>query len=199
MHPEKLILASGNKGKLDELRRLLAPESIEVLTQADFGVEPPPETGQTFVENALIKAREAARVSGLPALGDDSGLVVHALDGQPGIRSARFAGDDADDAANNALLLERLEGQPANRRGAAFYCCLVLLQNPEDPAPIIATGRWPGRILEAPRGDKGFGYDPLFFDETRGVGAAELALPEKNRISHRGMALQRLVKQLRDR
>ena len=193
---EKLVLASGNAGKLKELSRLLEPLHIQVAVQSDFNVDPVDETGLTFVENAILKAREASRASGLPALGDDSGLAVDALKGRPGIFSSRFAGDQADDEANNALLLEKLQGLPSNRRGAAFHCCLVLLRHPEDPAPLIATGRWEGRILESPRGEGGFGYDPLFYDETRGVGAAELALTEKNRISHRGQALQKLIEKL---
>ena len=196
---QEVVLASSNPGKLRELRRLLEPAKIKVHSQSEFDVRPPEETGMTFVENALIKAREAAWASGLPALGDDSGLVVDALDGQPGIRSARFAGDQADDEANNALLLKRLAGHPEERRGAAFHCCLVLLAHPEDPAPVIATGRWRGRILEEPRGSGGFGYDPLFYDDERGVGAAEMGPVEKNRNSHRGMALMSLLRKLENR
>jgi XTP/dITP diphosphohydrolase len=193
---EKLVLASGNAGKLKELAHQLEPLHMEVLSQKDFDVTPVEETGLTFVENALLKAREAARVSGLPALGDDSGLVVDALNGQPGIYSARFAGPNADDAANNALLLRKLEGVPHERRAACFYCCLVLLRHAEDPAPIIATGRWHGHILEAPRGENGFGYDPLFHDAQLGATAAELPISEKARISHRGQAMATLLERI---
>lgn len=194
---EKLVLASGNAGKLRELAHQLEPLHMEVLSQKDFNVEPVEETGLTFVENALLKAREAARVSKLPALGDDSGLVVEALNGQPGIYSARFAGANASDADNNALLLEKLKDIPHERRAAAFYCCLVMLRHPEDPAPIIVTGTWHGHILETPRGDRGFGYDPLFHDAQLGATAAELPLSEKARVSHRGQAMAKLIDALR--
>ncbi len=193
----KLVLASGNKGKLRELSQMLEPLHVTVLSQADFKVEPVDETGQTFVENALLKAREAARVSGLPALGDDSGLVVDALDGQPGIHSARYAGSNADDTANNNKLLEALTGLPAERRGAHFHCSLVLLRHADDPVPIIAEGAWHGHILDAPRGDGGFGYDPLFHDRKLGATAAELPMEEKAQVSHRGKALAALIKRLR--
>lgn len=196
---EKLVIASNNAGKLAEFRQMFEPLAMDVRPQSEFGVEAPEETGRTFVENALIKAREAARVSGCPALGDDSGLVVDALDGAPGIYSSRFAGEPSDDAANNRLLLEKLEGLPPERRGARFYCCLVLLEHADDPAPLIATGSWRGRILEAPRGDGGFGYDPLFEDVRMGASAAELPPSEKNRLSHRGRALARLVEMLKAR
>lgn len=190
---EKLVLASGNAGKLKELAHQLEPLHMEVLSQQDFAVEPVEETGLTFVENAILKARAVAKASGLAALGDDSGLVVETLNGQPGIYSARFAGRQGDDAANNALLLEKLEGVPHERRAAYFYCCLVLMRHAEDPAPIIATGRWHGHILEAPRGEHGFGYDPLFHDAQLGATAAELPLAEKARVSHRGKALAKLI------
>ena len=194
---EQLVLASGNAGKLKELAHLLQPLHMTVRSQADFEVDPPEETGLTFVENALIKAREATRVSGLPALGDDSGLVVDALDGEPGIYSARFAGPDASDTDNNRLLLKRLAGLPLERRNAHFHCCLVMLQSAEDPAPLIATGTWHGQILEAPRGKGGFGYDPLFLDPKLGVTAAELTMTEKAQISHRGKALAALIERIR--
>lgn len=195
---DKLVIASGNAGKLAEFRQLLEPLGMDVRPQSDFDVQAPEETGRTFVENALIKAREAARVSECPALGDDSGLVVDALDGAPGIYSSRFAGESCDDGANNRLLVEKLEGLPAERRGAKFYCCLVLLQHADDPAPLIATGSWRGRILEQPRGEGGFGYDPLFEDVRMGATAAELPPTEKNRLSHRGQALAQLIEQLRE-
>ncbi|MDZ7790754.1 MAG: XTP/dITP diphosphatase [Xanthomonadales bacterium] len=192
----KLVLASGNKGKLRELTHMLEPLGIEVISQSDFNVESVEETGLTFVENALLKAREAARVSGLPALGDDSGLVVDALDGRPGIYSARFAGEDATDAVNNDKLLAELADLPMERRAAHFHCCLVLLRHEDDPAPIVAEGIWHGHILEAPRGDGGFGYDPLFYDRRLGAAAAELPMEEKARVSHRGKALSTLIERL---
>ncbi|MCA1780372.1 MAG: RdgB/HAM1 family non-canonical purine NTP pyrophosphatase [Xanthomonadaceae bacterium] len=198
MGKKTLVIASGNRGKLDEFRQMLAPKGFDVRAQSDYGVEPPPETGRTFVENALIKARNAAQASGSAALADDSGLVVHALDGRPGIHSARFAGEHADDDSNIDKLLCELEDMPEERRGACFYCCLVLLRHLEDPAPLIAIGRWHGYILEARRGQGGFGYDSVFVDPDMGVSAAELAAVEKNRLSHRGKALQALYQQLDD-
>lgn len=193
-----LVIASGNPGKLAEFDQMLSPEGFDIRPQADFDVEPPPETGMTFVENALIKARAAATASGSAALGDDSGLVVQALDGRPGIRSARFAGEHADDDANVDRLLEELEGMPEERRGAFFYCCLVLLRHAEDPAPLIATGRWYGYIRDQRLGDGGFGYDPVFQDPQRGVTAAQMPAGEKNRVSHRGRALDALLRQLEE-
>lgn len=189
-----LVIASGNAGKLAEFDQMLGPLNFEVLPQSDFGVETPPETGLTFVENALIKARAAAEAADGPALGDDSGLVVDALAGQPGIYSSRFAGEDATDDDNIDKLLAELHDLPEERRGAYFFCCLVLLQHAEDPAPLIATGRWHGRILEARRGDGGFGYDPVFHDARMGATAAELPAGEKNRVSHRGRALDQLIR-----
>lgn len=192
----RLVLASGNQGKLRELAHLLEPLHIEVVSQADFDIEPVEETGLTFIENALLKAREAARVSGLPALADDSGLVVDVLDGRPGIYSARFAGEGAGDEANNTKLLAELANLPMERRTAHFHCSLVLLRHPDDPAPLIAEGRWHGHILEAPRGDNGFGYDPLFHDRQLGATAAELPMAEKARVSHRGQALAALIERI---
>ncbi len=194
---EQLVLASGNKGKLKEFRHLFKPLHIQVHTQADFKVAPVAETGLTFVENALLKARAAARTAKMPALGDDSGLVVEALKGQPGIYSARFAGENASDRDNNDLLLEKLSGVIPERRSATFYCCLVLLRHHRDPAPIIATGSWYGTILEAPQGRGGFGYDPLFFDPKLGTTAAELSMAEKGQVSHRGQALKALIEELK--
>lgn len=193
-----LVLATGNAGKLTEFRQMLEPRGFDVHPQSAFAVEPPEETGLTFVENALIKARVAAETCGHAALGDDSGLVVDALQGRPGIRSARYAGEDASDADNIEKLLADLEDQPEERRGAFFFCCLVLLRHAEDPAPLIATGRWHGYILEAPRGDGGFGYDPVFFDARRGVSAAEMPAGEKNKVSHRGRALDVLLRQIEE-
>ncbi len=194
MARRRLVIASGNAGKLAEFDQMLGPLNFEVLPQSDFGVETPPETGLTFVENALIKARAAAEAADGPALGDDSGLVVDALAGQPGIYSSRFAGEDATDDDNIDKLLAELHDLPEERRGAYFFCCLVLLQHAEDPAPLIATGRWHGRILEARRGDGGFGYDPVFHDARMGATAAELPAGEKNRVSHRGRALDQLIR-----
>ena len=191
----KLILASGNAGKLAELRRLLEPLGIDLESQAALGILPAAENRSTFIENALDKARHASRESGLPALADDSGLVVPVLGGAPGIRSARYAGDDADDAANNAKLIAALGDlrEPA----AHFYCALVMLRHPEDPAPLVATGRWNGRILHEPRGDGGFGYDPHFLVPEADCTAAELPAAEKNRLSHRGRAMAVLLESLR--
>ena len=192
----RLVLASSNHGKLGELRDLLARTGFELIAQSDLGVDDADETGGTFVENALLKARHAARATGLPALADDSGLLVDALDGEPGLRSARYAGSHGDAAANNMLLLERLRDISDVQRGAHFYCVLVLLRSPNDPQPLIAEGVWSGRILMAPRGVHGFGYDPVFFDPEQGMSAAELDPTVKNRISHRGQAITRLLELL---
>ncbi|MCX7515100.1 RdgB/HAM1 family non-canonical purine NTP pyrophosphatase [Frateuria sp. STR12] len=192
----RLVLASGNRGKLAEFETLLAGSGFEVVTQGSLGVLDIEETGTTFVENALLKARHAARITRLPALADDSGLCVEHLDGAPGLYSARYAGSHGDAAANRAKLLHALEGVPAERRGAFFICVLVLLQHADDPAPLIAEGRWQGRISEAERGDGGFGYDPLFLPEGQTLSAAELDRSLKNRLSHRGLALARLHAQL---
>lgn len=194
----KLVLASSNAGKLAELRELLADSGLTVHVQSEFGVDDAVESGASFIENALIKARHASAATGLPALGDDSGLLVDALGGAPGLYSARYAGDHGDVPANNALLLQRMAGVPAPERRAHFYCVLALLRSPSDPQPIIAEGIWPGFILEAPRGERGFGYDPLFFDPAQQLGAAEMEPELKNRISHRGLALARLRERLCD-
>lgn len=186
----KVVLASGNAGKLAELHAMLAGAGIELVPQTELGIGDAEETGRTFIENAILKARHAARMSGLPALADDSGLCVDALDGAPGLYSARYAGVHGDNAANNAKLLRELDGVPDERRGAHFTCVLALLQSAEDPDPMIAHGRWYGRVLTAPRGRHGFGYDPVFLPEDGdGASAAELDAAVKNRISHRGQAL----------
>jgi XTP/dITP diphosphohydrolase len=187
----KIVLASSNPGKLAEIRQLLADTGIELVAQSEFGIGDAEETGITFVENALLKARHAARLSGLPALGDDSGICVDALGGAPGLYSARYAGQHGDNAANNAKLLDVLRDVADAERGAHFHCTLALLRSADDPAPLIAEGRWRGRILHAPRGNRGFGYDPLFFDPAHGP-AGEMDAPLKNRISHRGLAFARL-------
>jgi len=194
--PHRLVLASGNAGKLAELRALLADDGIELVAQSELGVDDIEETGLTFVENALLKARHAARITGLPALADDSGLCVDALGGAPGLYSARYAGAQGDAQANIAKLLHALADIPDERRDAHFHAVVVLLRHPEDPQPIIAEGRWPGRILHAPRGARGFGYDPVFLDPQHGASAAELDPALKNRISHRGRALAALRRRL---
>ncbi|WP_110062567.1 RdgB/HAM1 family non-canonical purine NTP pyrophosphatase [Chromohalobacter israelensis] len=193
---DTLVLASGNTGKLREFQSLLAPLGLEVRPQRDFAVTEVEETGLTFVENALLKAREASRVSGLPALADDSGLEVDALQGAPGIRSARFAGEPSDDAANNRKLLEALKDVPEGQRGARFWCVLVYLRHAEDPVPRIVQCAWEGEVLAYPRGEGGFGYDSLFWVPERAMTAAELSAEDKNRLSHRGRAMQALLTQL---
>lgn len=189
---QRLVLASSNAGKLREFHSLLADFGFEVVRQADLGVTDADETGLSFVENALLKARHASQTTGLAALADDSGLVVDALGGQPGIYSARFAGQPTHDAANNAKLLEALKNVPTEQRTAHFYCCIVLVRHPTDPIPLIAQANWDGIILNTPQGQQGFGYDPLFYLPPQGCTAAELEVGEKNRLSHRGQALQRL-------
>jgi len=189
----KLVLASGNAGKLIELRELLAGSGIGLVAQNELGIDDADETGLSFVENAILKARHAARASGMPALADDSGLCVDVLDGAPGLYSARYAGTHGDNAANNVKLLRELEHVPDAKRTAHFTCVLALLHGADDPDPIIAIGRWPGRVLTAPRGERGFGYDPVFLpDDGGGLGSAELEPALKNRISHRGQALAAL-------
>lgn len=185
----RLVLASSNAGKVVELEQLLAGSGVELVPQSRLGVTDADETGLTFVENALLKARHAARLTGMPALADDSGLCVNALNGAPGLYAARYAGTHGDSAANNAKLLRELAGMPAARRTAYFIAVLVVLRHADDPAPLIAEGRWHGRILEAPRGEGGFGYDPLFLPDGHDVSAAELDFALKNRLSHRGKAL----------
>ena len=187
-----LVAATGNRGKLAELERLLDGLGWEVVAQSAFGVEPPPEDGLTFVENALIKARHAAERTGRPALADDSGIVVDALGGAPGVHSARYAGEGGDDAANNEKLLRALAGVPEAERTARFECAVVWLRDPRDPVPLIARGTWSGRVLEAPQGTNGFGYDPLFLDPATGCTAAELSPGRKDALSHRGQALRAL-------
>jgi XTP/dITP diphosphohydrolase len=194
----RIVLASSNPGKLAEMRAILADLDIELVAQSKLGIEDAAETGTTFVENALLKARHAARISGLPALGDDSGICVDALDGSPGLYSARYAGTHGDAAANIVKLLDALRDVPEAKRTAHFHCTIVLLRSADDPAPLIAEGRWHGRILDAPRGVNGFGYDPVFLDPTIGESAAELDAATKNRIGHRGQALARLRELISD-
>ncbi len=192
----KLVVASSNAGKLAEFRDLLGEAGFEFVTQGELGVADVEETGLTFVENALLKARHAARVTGLPALADDSGLCVDALGGAPGLYSARYAGDHGDAQANIAKLLEAMKDVPRAQRSAHFHAVIVLLRHAEDPQPIIAEGMWSGLILEAPRGDNGFGYDPVFFEPENGLSAAEFDPAIKNRLSHRGRALAVLRQKL---
>ena len=185
----RIVVASGNAGKLAEFNRLLGENGIKFVAQGELGVEDIEETGLTFVENALLKARHVARVTSLPALADDSGLCVEALDGGPGLYSARYAGEPSDAERNIDKLLQALDGVTEAQRGAHFHCSLVLLRHAEDPRPLIAQGEWHGRILAARRGAGGFGYDPLFLDPETGLTAAELEPATKDRISHRGQAL----------
>ncbi|MBN2887224.1 MAG: RdgB/HAM1 family non-canonical purine NTP pyrophosphatase [Chromatiaceae bacterium] len=187
---QRLVLASNNAGKVREIAQLLAGTGLEVVPQGAFAVPEVEENGLTFVENAILKARAAARHSGCPALADDSGLEVDALKGAPGIRSARYAGPEASDAQNIARLLAALDGVPEAERSARFQCLLVYLRHADDPTPMICQGTWEGRILEAPRGTQGFGYDPVFFVPNQGCSAAELDPAIKNQLSHRGQALR---------
>ncbi|MEN1929102.1 RdgB/HAM1 family non-canonical purine NTP pyrophosphatase [Luteimonas sp. MJ250] len=193
-----LVLASGNAGKLVELRELLGEAGFRLRAQSELGVGDIDETGLSFVENALLKARNAAQATGLPALGDDSGLCVDALDGAPGLYSARYAGPGGDAARNIERLLHELDGVADDARGASFHCCIVLLRHATDPRPLVVEGSWRGRILHAPRGDGGFGYDPLFLDPDSGQTAAELPATRKNAISHRGRALALLRARLHE-
>jgi len=194
---EKLVIASNNKGKIAELAELLAPLGMTPVAQGQLGVGEAEEPAITFVENAILKARHAARETGLPALADDSGLAVDALDGRPGVRSARFAGEHATDQDNINALLEAMTDVPDGQRGAQFHCVLVYLRHADDPTPIICHGRWSGSILRSPQGDGGFGYDPVFLAPEHGCSAAELSRSEKSCISHRGRALNILMEQLK--
>ncbi len=191
---KQLVLASNNEGKIAELSVLLADHNIEVIPQSEFNIEDVEETGTTFVENAILKAKNAAKISGLPALADDSGLVVPALGGEPGIYSARYAGTPKSDRKNYEKLLKELAGNP--NRKAAFVCVMALCLSDTHPLPIIAEGIWQGEIAETPYGEGGFGYDPVFYVPSHKMTSAQLDKAEKNRISHRGLALQSLVAEL---
>jgi XTP/dITP diphosphohydrolase len=193
----KIIIASNNRGKIYELQYFFADTDIKVHSQSEYGVPEIQETGLTFVENAILKARNAAKMTGFPAIADDSGLVVDALNGEPGIYSARYAGEEADDALNIEKLLRNLIGVPENKRTARFHCALVFLRRAFDPCPLISEGSWEGQILFAPRGSLGFGYDPIFYVSSHHCSAGELAPDIKNQLSHRGQAMQKLVKQLK--
>ena len=197
--PRKLVLASNNPGKLREIAALLEGLELEVVAQGTLGIPEAEEPHETFVENALAKARHASRAAGLPALADDSGLMVPALGGEPGVHSAYYAGREGSreerDARNNALLMKNISGK---ERKACYVCVVTLVRHADDPRPIVADARWHGEIADAPRGANGFGYDPLFFVPELGKTAAELDSVHKNRVSHRGLALAKLVHLLRD-
>jgi XTP/dITP diphosphohydrolase len=193
----RIVLASGNAGKLREFAQLWPTADVELVSQGSLGISDAAETGLTFSENALIKARHAASASGLPALADDSGLVIDALDGRPGLRSARYAGVHGDSVANLQKVLAEMAGVKEEARSARFVCVITYLRHPQDPLPIIAMGTWEGRILSTPRGDQGFGYDPIFLDTTTGLSAAELPAAQKNTRSHRGLALAQFLAQWR--
>ena len=191
----KVVLASGNNGKLRELTALLAPHGLTLLKQTELGVTSAEETGDTFEANALLKARHAARATGLPAIADDSGIEVDALDGRPGVRSARFAGEQASDEQNLRLLLEQLETTPDARRTARFRCVIVMVKSADDPHPLVAQGAWEGKITREPRGEGGFGYDPIFLPNGGTLTVAEIDDHAKNTMSHRAQALRALVAQ----
>ena len=190
---QKIVLASNNAGKVREINQILAGLDFEVVPQADFDIPDADETGLTFVENAIIKARHAAQLSGLPAIADDSGLEVDALNGAPGIYSARYAGMGASDTDNLHKLLDALQGVPEAERTARFQCLMVFMQHSKDPTPLICQGSWEGRILETPQGENGFGYDPIFFVPERNCSSAQLDAETKNSLSHRGKALKQLL------
>jgi len=194
--PRRVVLATGNAGKQREFAALLATRDFEVVMQTRLGIEAADETGDTFEANALIKARHAARASGFPALADDSGLEVDALGGRPGVWSARYAGDGASDADNNALLLQELAGVPPEARGARYRCVIAWVEHADDPAPLIAHGAWEGAIAAAPAGEGGFGYDPLFIPGGLCITAAQMDPADKNTASHRGQALAQLLRLL---
>ncbi|NPE58330.1 XTP/dITP diphosphatase [Dickeya dadantii] len=194
---QNVVLATGNAGKVRELASLLADFGLDVVAQTALGVDSAEETGLTFIENAILKARHAARETGLPAIADDSGLAVNALGGAPGIYSARYAGEDASDRQNLDKLLAALDNVPDEQRQASFHCVLVYLRHADDPTPLVCHGSWQGVIARTPAGAGGFGYDPVFFVPSIGKTAAELGREEKNALSHRGQALRQLLDALR--
>lgn len=193
---KKLVVASSNPGKLRELSQLFDGLDYQLYPQSEFGVVEVPETGTTFVENAIIKARNAAQHTGLAAIADDSGIEVDALNGEPGVYSARFAGADASDEANNALLVQKLRAVPEQQRSARYRAVIVYMRNAADPSPIICEGSWEGSIILEPRGAGGFGYDPYFYLASQGCTSAELSTELKNQLSHRGQALRELLEKL---
>ncbi len=190
---KKIVLASGNAGKVREINKLFAASGIEIVPQSDFNVPDIPETGTTFVENAIIKARQAAKHTGLPAIADDSGIEVDALDARPGVYSARYAGENASDTDNNNKMLEELQGIPDAERTARYQCLLVFMRSHTDPVPIITQGSWEGRILQAPEGSGGFGYDPIFYIPSQKCSGGNLPLEIKNTMSHRAIALNAML------
>lgn len=194
---KKIVLASGNAKKVHELTELFSRYGLEIIPQTQLNVEDVPETGTTFVENAIIKARHAAEVTGLPAIADDSGIEIDFLEGQPGIYSARFAGEHANDQANNALLLEKLQTVPNEQRTARYQCVLVFMRHAKDPTPLICHGAWEGKILTQETGNGGFGYDPLFWCPEHNCASAELTPEQKAKISHRGKALDELMMKIK--
>ncbi|MFP1726319.1 RdgB/HAM1 family non-canonical purine NTP pyrophosphatase [Lonsdalea quercina] len=195
---QKVVLATGNAGKVRELADLLADFGLDIVAQTELGVDSAEETGLTFIENAILKARHAARATGLPAIADDSGLSVDALAGAPGIYSARYAGEDADDQQNLNKLLEAMRDVPDDQRTARFHCVLVFLMHADDPTPLVCHGSWQGTLAREPAGSGGFGYDPIFLVPDAGVTAAELTRSEKLSRSHRGKALRQLLDALRN-
>ncbi|EPF13768.1 dITP/XTP pyrophosphatase [Cedecea davisae] len=195
---QKVVLATGNAGKVRELASLLADFGLDVVAQTELNVESVEETGLTFIENAILKARHAAKVTGLPALADDSGLAVDALGGAPGIYSARYAGEEATDQQNLEKLLVALKDVPDDERQAQFHCVLVYMRHAEDPTPLVFHGSWPGVIAQTSAGQGGFGYDPIFYVPSAGKTAAELTREEKSAISHRGQALKLLLEAMRN-
>jgi len=195
--PEKIVLASNNTGKAREITEILSAYQIEVVPQSEFGVPEIPETGLTFVENALLKARNACQHTGLPALADDSGIEIDALKGAPGIYSARFAGENASDEANLQKVLTELKDVPEAQRSARFQCLIVLLQHEKDPTPLICQGTWKGQILKEPQGENGFGYDPVFYVPEHQCSSAQLTAEQKNALSHRGKALKVLAEKIK--
>lgn len=195
---QKVVLATGNAGKVRELASLLSDFGLDVVAQTELGVDSADETGLTFIENAILKARHAAQITGLPAIADDSGLAVNALGGAPGIYSARYSGEDATDQQNLEKLLHTLQDIPDDKRQAQFHCVLVYMRHEDDPTPVVCHGSWPGVITREPAGNGGFGYDPIFFVLSEGKTAAELTREEKSAISHRGQALKLLLDALRN-
>lgn len=194
---KKIVLATGNQGKVKELASMLSGLGFEVLPQSDFAVSEVPETGTTFVENAIIKARHAAKQTGLPAIADDSGLAVNALGGAPGVYSARYSGEHATDQTNMAKLLEAMADIPKEQRQAKFLCVLVFMRHPDDPCPIICQGEWQGAITTSEFGEHGFGYDPVFWLAEQNCSSAQLTAQQKNSLSHRGKALELLLTELK--
>ncbi|WP_085247692.1 XTP/dITP diphosphatase [Gilliamella mensalis] len=194
---QKIVLATNNQGKVNELQKLLADAGFDIIAQSQFNVPDANETGLTFIENAILKARHTAKLTGLPAIADDSGLAVDALDGQPGIYSARYAGEHGNDASNNQKLLNALQNIPKEKRTAYFYCALVFMRHENDPTPIICLGKWHGLILNEEQGDGGFGYDPLFYVPELNCTAAQLTKEQKSQLSHRGQALKQLITKIK--